>query len=381
MRRQVLHLDKDDPEIEEVRTDPILDDSVGLGFEVDSRFSPESGADAGQRAVLSSFETPPNEPGGEVSDNPPLRDTLLQDLTERERLIVEFLNTARWTSRLEEGLTERRARANAHPHPAPRLRFQGSTDVSNRTSRPTSPLRHGDSLHDLSREGSSAQPGSRDRRHNTRRQASVILSQGNAEPNNRTPETGGSNIDPQPSITLSWTASPSEIQSLVPDNRQRAADLSSSDQSSSSGNEAGVVSRSYGTLGRPSANFDYSSAVVDSTPRSRDHQRSRSGHRHAERQEHAANIRHEPSRLSNTELRTNVAAERLRRQRQIVNEAHSRNQPRNRQQILGIDNTRSPRWIRSILNELPDRSLGVGHRDQEPGSTAGIGWGADGRSL
>ncbi|KAE8351061.1 WD40-repeat-containing domain protein [Aspergillus coremiiformis] len=381
MRRQILHLDRDDPEIEEVRTDPILDDSVGLDLEVDGRFSPESGADAEQRAALAAVETPPNEPSGEVSDNLPLRDTLLQDLTERERLIVEFLNTARWTSRLEEGLTERRARANAHPHPGPRLRFQGSTDASNRTSRPTSPLRHGDSLHDLSRESSSAQPGTGDRRHNARRQASVILSQGSSEPRNRTPEAGGSNIEPQPSITLSWTASPSEIQSMLPENRQRAADSSSSDQSSSSGNEAAVGNRTFGTLGRPSANFDYSTTAVDSIPRPRNHQRAHSGHRHAERQDNAAGSRHELTRVSSTELRANVAAERLRRQRQMVNETHNRNHPRYRQQILGIDNTRSPRWIRSILNELPDRSLGVGHRDQEPGSTAGIGWGADGRTL
>ncbi|KAF7591780.1 hypothetical protein BBP40_001106 [Aspergillus hancockii] len=365
MRRQILHLDRGDPDIEEVRTDPILDDSVGLGYDVDSRFSSESGADTEQRAVLGSFETPPNEPGGEVSGNPPLRDTLLQDLTERERLIVEFLNTARWTSRLEEGLTERRARANAHPHPAPRLRFQGSTDVSDRTSRPTSPLRHGDSLHDLSRESSSVQPSTGDRRHNARRQASVILSQSNTEPQNRTPEASGSNIEPQPSITLSWTASPSEIQSLVSDNRQRAADSSSSEQSSSSGNEAGVTSRSYGTLGRPSANFDYSSAAVDSVPRPRDHQRSRSGHRHVERQEHAADIRHDPPRLSNTELRTNVAAERLRRQRQIINEAHNRNQARYRQPILGIDNTRSPRYLATVEG-IFEYQVNIGDRKTFP---------------
>ncbi|KAB8222243.1 WD40-repeat-containing domain protein [Aspergillus novoparasiticus] len=380
LRRQIIHLDKDDPEIEEVHTDPILDDSMGLELEIDGRFSPGSGADAGQRITLGSIDTPPNELGGEASENPPLRDALLHDLTDRERLIVEFLNTARWTSRLEEGLTDRRARANAHPHPAPRLRFQGSTDVSNRTSRPTSPLRHGDSLQDTSRDGTSAQPGTSDRRHNARRQASVILSQDTPEARNRTPEAGSSNIETQPSITLSWTASPSEIQSIVSDTRQRAAD-SSSDQSSSSGNETGVGSRNYGTLGRPSATFDYSATPVDSIPRPRDHQRSRSGHRHTERQDNPAGTRHEPLRISNTELRTNVATERLRRQRQVVNETHNRNHPRYRQQILGIDNTRSPRWIRSILNELPDRSLGVGQRYQEPGTAAGIGWGADGRTL
>ncbi|KAE8158744.1 hypothetical protein BDV40DRAFT_291506 [Aspergillus tamarii] len=380
LRRQIIHLDNDDPEIEEVRTDPLLDDSMGLELEIDGRFSPGSGADAGQRTALGSINTPPNELAGETSDNPPLRDALLQDLTDRERLIVEFLNTARWTSRLEEGLTERRARTNAHPHPAPRLRFQGSTDVSNRTSRPTSPLRHGDSLQDTSRDGTSAQPDTSERRHNARRQASVILSQGNSETRNRTPEAGSSNIETQPSITLSWTASPSEIQSIVSETRQRAAD-SSSDRSSSSGNETGVGSRNYGTLGRPSATFDYSAVPVDSIPRPRDHQRSRSGHRHTERQDNLASTRHEPLRVSNTELRTNVAAERLRRQRQVVNETHNRNHPRYRQQILGIDNTRSPRWIRSILNELPDRSLGIGQRDQGPGSVAGIGWGADGRTL
>ncbi|KAE8380677.1 WD40-repeat-containing domain protein [Aspergillus bertholletiae] len=375
LRRQVIKLEMNDPETEEVHTELYLDDIDGLELDIDGRFSPGPGADTGRQTI----DTPPNELG-EASDNPPLRDALLHDLTERERLIVEFLNTARLTSRLEEGLTERRARANAHPHPAPRLRFQGSTDASNRTSRPTSPPRHGDSLQGTSRDGSSAQPATSERRRNARRQASIILSQGSSETQNRTPEPGGLNIDPQPSITLSWTASPSEIQSIVSDTRQRGAD-SSSDQSSSSGNEAGMGSRNYGTVGRPSATLDYSATPVDPIPQPRDNQRSRSGHRNTERQDNATGTRHEPLRMSSTELRSNVATERLRRQRQVVNEAHNRNHPRYQQHILGLDNTRSPRWIRSILNDLPDRSLGVGQRDQESGSTAGIGWGADGRTL
>ncbi|PYH89652.1 WD domain-containing protein [Aspergillus ellipticus CBS 707.79] len=366
VRRQILQLDMNEPGIEEVRTELSMDD---LAFELSDRISPNlrHELDATQRLALDSFEGPPYTQGAAGSDNSPPSESLVQELSERERLIVEFLNTARYTTRAADGSTERRARASVHPHPAVRPRLHGSTDGANRNSRPTSPPRHGDAVRDLYRE---PQTEASDSRQQARRQGAPI----------RIPNPDET-MDPQPSITLSWTASPSEMQS---EHALHAADSSSSDPSSS-GNETGPANRSYGTISRPSANFDYSNTTSDLLPRPRNHQRSRSGHRRLERQEsNTPEALHDPPRLSTSELRATVAAERLRRQRQSMNEPpsrHDQREQRYRQQPWGVEQTRSPRWIRSVLNELPDRSMGVGHRDQDPGSTAGIGWGADGRTL
>ncbi|PLB48087.1 hypothetical protein P170DRAFT_437799 [Aspergillus steynii IBT 23096] len=383
VRRQILQLDMNEPGIQEIRTEPLLDDSVALGFDLDSRFSLESRneVDAAQRAILDSIESPSNEQRGS-SDNLPMRESLIHDISERERLIVEFLNTARWTSTLDEGLAERRARANANPQPIPRSRFQGATDVPNRISRPTSPLRHGEPSTGVPRETHPAHAISLNRRPNARRQSSVVLSHDTLDAGSRTQETSDPNLESQPSITLTWTASPSEMQSATPENPLRSSESSSNDLSSSN-NEASTAHQSQRTIGRPSANFDYSNTAMDTTPRPRTHQ-SHSRSRRSGRQDGTSEARHEPSRLSSSELVTNVAAlERLRRQRQIISEAHNRNNHRERyrQQLLGSEQSRSSRWMRSILDELPDRSLGAGYRDQDTGSTAGIGWGADGRTL
>lgn len=334
-RRQILNLDKNDPSLQEVRTEPILDDSEGLGFAFNQAL-PESRheMDATQRAMLDSIEGSSNEQGWDGPNRSSLRESLMHDLTERERLIVEFLNTARWTSRMEEGLTDRGGRPSLHPHP-PRSRLAGATDGDIRPSRPTSPLRPSDPIHDLLRE-SHMDHNANHRHSSARRQASVVLSQ---DPNDRIPE----NMETQPSITVSWTASPAEIQPATLNSPSHTPDPSTGDSSGSR--------RSISSLRRP------------------------------ERQETTSGSRYEQPRLLNSELRANVAAERIRRQRQLINEAHNRNSlrdQRHRPHLLGFE--RSPRWIRNVLNELPDRNFHV-PVDQDPCGTAGLGWGADGKTL
>lgn len=357
-RRQILHLDANEPSLQEVRTEPISEDSEGLGFAFGSRGLPESrhDMDAAQRAMLDSLEGSSNEQSGDGTERSSMRESLMQDLTERERLIVEFLNSARWTSRMEEGLTDRRGRLNLQPPSAARSRPAGTTDGGIRTSRPTSPLRHSDTLHDVLRDNHMGQGA--DRHHSSsRRQASVVLSQGNQNAN----ETETTNVDTQPSITVSWTASPAELQPATLDT-SRTADPITTD----------------------SSNFlsDFHDAGADPLSRQRS-QRSTSTPRRPERQESTSETRYEPPRLLNSELRANVAAERLRRQRQLINEAQNRNSLRDhryRHQVLGVDQSRSPRWIRSILNDLPDGNM-HSYRDQDPSGTAGLGWGDDGRTL
>ncbi|KAL4979814.1 hypothetical protein BDW66DRAFT_126123 [Aspergillus desertorum] len=346
VRRQILQLDMNDPAIEEVDTEPIINESTSLGFDLDIRTSPEPRHNLDARALLDSVEGLWGDRAGE-SNTSPLRERMIHDLTERERLVLEFLNTARWSSRLEDGLPDRLARgnANSHSHSGSRARHQGSTSGANRAPRPTSPR-------------------------------PVILSNSNHDARNQDADLNSSTPEPQPSITLSWSASPEELESATLANPTHTTDSSSSDQGGSS-NESGSTSRQRGTLTRPSANFDYSSIPL--IP-GRNHQRSHSVHRRAERQENSLDIPHS--------LRANiVAVERLRRQRQLINEAETftlnnmREQRYTQQSPFGVDHSRSPRWIRTVINDLPERSYGFGRRDPDPSSSAGLGFGADGRSL
>ncbi|KAL4871950.1 hypothetical protein BDV12DRAFT_163428 [Aspergillus spectabilis] len=350
IRRQILQLDMNEPGIEEVYTEPIIDESTSLGFELDGQTPSELQHDLDARALLDAVEGHSGERAGEGSDISPLRESLTQDMTERERLIVEFLNTARWTSRIEDGLTDRMGRGNPslHSHHGPRARLQGPTSGASQASRPTSPR-------------------------------PVILSQSNHEARNRSADIESSTPDPQPSITLSWTASPAELQAATLSNPAQTGDSSPSDQGSSS-NESGT-GRPRGTITRPPANLAYSGTTPSLLPRPRNHQRSRSAHRRTERQENNLDMPHN--------LRASVVAvERLRRQRQI-NEAEALNRNNLREQrhaqqqaSFGFDHsTRSPRWIRSVVNDFPERSFGFGRRDPDPSSSAGLGFAADGRTL
>lgn len=349
MRRQILEFDANESnDVEEVDTEPIIDESTESMFAVDRQPSPELYHDLDSRALLDSVEGNLDDQGGDGSDTSPLRESLIQDLTSRERTIVQFLNTARWSSGGEDDPTDRAARDNANAHPpfGSRTRRQGLTSGADRAPRPTSPR-------------------------------PVIHPPSNHETRDRNGNAVSPTPDPQPSITLSWTTSPDELRSATLDTPAHPVESSSSDQSGSS-NESGNGSRLRRTVARPTANFDYSSTTPSSIPRPRNHQRSRSVHRRPERQDDD-----DP-----TSLRTNlVAFERLRRQRQLINEADtmSRNSMRGQrytqQPPLGIDHGRSSR-IRSVIHDHPpEHTFGYGRRDSDPNCSAGLGFGADGRSL
>ncbi|KAJ5569780.1 uncharacterized protein N7459_009210 [Penicillium hispanicum] len=365
-RRQTVHLDLDDPLLHEVHVEPVSEEAEGARVDDDDEL------DIAPRVRLSGFGGLTNEGGGEDHGRSSLRENLIQDLSERERLIMEFLNTARWPSRLEEGHTERperSARETLHPHPASRTRYHGSTDGTTQNSRPTSPPHLYDSS-DIARDSRSGRMGAPERSYHARRQSSVVLSQGR-----RSSEVEVSNIDHQPTIAPGWTTSPSEIQSTGSDIASRGADPD-------------LVSHENGMEPRPPEAIGPSPPALElgvspeSLSRLRS-QRSNSTPRRSERPPTAAERRYDTSRLSTYEIRANLAAERLRRQRQIP-EVHNRSldrEQRHRQQLLGFEQAHSPRWIRNIINELPDRSLVHGSGAEEPDASAGLGWGADGRTL
>jgi hypothetical protein len=357
LRRQIIHLDAADPHLQVVRLSPKTDGYDSPNMEDDDlEVTPRVGLDV---------DDTPNEMGGPGMERSSLRETLISDLTERERLIMEFLNTARWTSRLEEGLTERPERpprATLHPLPAARPRHHGSTDGATRSSRPSSPPYP----HESSELSRSSHLG---RAHHPRRQSSLVLSQGS-----RSSEAEISNQEHQPSLTLSYTTSPPELRSNVSDGTSRLADTDPTIP------ETGILPETGAPPSPPATGLD-----LGLSPEAlRILARSRSTPRRPEQGQSSAERRYDTSRLSNYEIRANVAAERLRRQRQIANEVHNRSferEQRHRQQLLGFEQTHSPRWIRNIINDLPDRSLIPGPGAEEPNSTAGVGFGADGRTL
>lgn len=365
MRRQILHLDFDDPQLREVHTEPILDDSDEQrldddGLEFTSRTG--SGGDAS-----------PTERTGQGVERSSLRESLIQDLTERERLIMEFLNTARWTSRLEGTLTERPERpprASFHPHPSARTRNSAPLDAAARTSRPTSP--HPYEAVTTGRNPRTDRLGAidpRERSHRPRRQSSVVLSQGS-----RSSDGSSSTHERQPSLTLSYSTSPSELVSTASDVISRVANPDSTREETGLAPEAEDPSAPV-----PPLNLALSPDALRLRA-----QRSSSTPRRTERPHTGAERRYDTSRLSHNEIRANVAAERLRRQRQIANEVHNRSLEREQQHrsnILGFEQTHSPRWIRNIINDLPDRSLIHGPGAEEPDATAGVGWAADARTL
>lgn len=376
LRRQVLHLDLDDPQLQEVHTTPFMDDSDEQRLDDDSsEFTPRRGDD----------DSPP-ERGLQDTERSSLRESLIHDLTERERLILEFLNTARWTTRLEAQLTEqpeRSPRTTLHPHSA-RSRQHVTADATTRSSRPASPH-----LYESSSSGRHAPVGrlgvinARERTHHPRRQSSVVLSQGT-----RPPEAGSSAHDRQPSLTLSYSTSPSELRFTAADAMSRLADPDSTghDTGTTPGSEEQSSSGpalDFSPLDDPASLVALDFTHPSDALRLRA-QRSSSTPRRTERSQTGAERRYDSSRLSHNEIRANVAAERIRRQRQIANEVHNRpleREQRHRSNILGFEQSHSPRWIRNIINDLPDRSLIHGPGAEEPDATAGVGWGADGRTL
>lgn len=145
-----------------------------------------------------------------------------------------------------------------------------------------------------------------------------------------------------------------------------------------------LQSRPHDSPGPSGLEFEY----TPETPRRRP-QRSSSIPRRPERLSHieflARERRFDPARGSTYENRANAAAERLRRQRRMAN-ASDRDQLRSLErehlhlQIAGLEQANSA-WVRNVISELPERSLIHGPGAEEPDATAGVGWGADGRTL
>lgn len=298
LRRQVVDLDSSDPSVQKLPVAFIPNDSGGSAghFEIRTFDDPSSSdEDTTQRAILDAIEGYPEDQSGEDADRSSLR------VTERE-LILEFLNTARWTSRTEESLA-----ARAHGENRPRV--HGYTERANRNSRSSLPL-HSDAIHDILENAS-------DDSISAARAAYLDIGGDRHPPSDSIPS--------QESGDRPRVAGESPISALEALSRQRLQRLNY-------------------TLRRSE--------------------------------------RPETERLLFSESRGDPAAARIRRQRQLANEVPSRASQlhqRRRQSGMGLDHSRPSRWVRGFPNDSP--AVGLVHRDRTPGGTAGIGWGADRRSL
>ncbi|OQE32039.1 hypothetical protein PENSTE_c001G07492 [Penicillium steckii] len=379
LRRQTLQLDTNEPFMQKVHTERLIDNSdVSLSDDESLEFASRAGADA---------DDPLNERIGEGNGTSTSRDSLIQDLGDRERLILDFLNTARWTARAEESFTERPDRPHRptrpggmHPQFAAHTRHHGSTDGATRTSRPSSP-RFSYGTPDTSMDAHLERLGAERSSFQPRRQGSIILSQ-----DSRSPEFESASQDRQPS-SHRWTPSPrSELTSIQADVMSRLTadpDILYNDTQTRD-----LPPRPADPQG-PNAEYEFTPETSRRRP-----QRSSSIPRRPDRLSQIENLtrdrRLDPARVSTYEIRANVAAERLRRQRRMANAVHERSAERDHvrslerenlhRQIAGLEQANSA-WVRNVISELPERSLIHGPGAEEPDSTAGVGWGIDGRTL
>lgn len=396
-RRQILVLDPEDSELQKVRTEGIgrranqaSPDSESENRSL-SRLEEPGQIDDDAEAInhlIDMMEDPSTERRPD-SESRTTRDTLIHDISDRERQIIEFLGTTRWApSPGEEGPPSAPQRIN--PLPPPSALLDGHDEGDNDFPRTSSPsTRYVDALHEFIRERHLERLRSGDRNFQPRRRGSVVLSQEHINNNNANSTSQSSNTSSpasHPGITLRWTASPSQI----PSTTQPRADSNNVHHSitppaveSTAATGANATSRPQDRLNRPRVPADMPTpgSVTNSSGRQRA-QRSRSIPRRSERPE-APTEQEDSHTLLPPEIRSTLAAERLRLQRQAaVEESHRLTQweQQYRQQLMGFDHNRSPRWTRNILSDMSDRNGGSRDPERGPG-TAGIGWGADGRTL
>ncbi|KAK2759344.1 hypothetical protein FQN54_002822 [Arachnomyces sp. PD_36] len=395
-RRQILVLDPEESGLQKVRTegtrrgnhhavpDPEHGDRSLARPEEIARSDDDADA---INHLISMMEDPSIERRGD-SESQRMRDNLILDITERERQIIEFLGTNRWAGSGEEGQSSSMPGVGpgpVMPHSSARAEpLTSNNEGGDDSSRPSSPpTRYIDALHEFIRERHLERMRSGNRSFQPRRRGSVVLSQDNI--NNSNSASQSSNVSSPGSrngLAMRLSASPTPIQ---PSGPQTADHRSPSPPAieSTAATGANATTRPQDRLNRHRVIAEGPSAILSATTSARQRaQRSRSIPRRQDRPEGSSTEPLETQRLLTPEIRSSLAAERLRLQRQAADEESHRLrqwEQQYRQQLVGFDQNRSPGWTRSILHDMSDRN---GEMDPERGpGTAGIGWGADGRTL
>ncbi|KUL89137.1 hypothetical protein ZTR_05968 [Talaromyces verruculosus] len=301
-RRQIVKLDREDPEMQKVR--PIYN-------------SP----------YLIRSESEENDFGlsTDTSDRVASLRESVQGLTERERQIIEFLNTARSSSRQESDAEDRAPSTDSHSRQhATASSLGGATDNADHPSRATSPFRSTDAaLQEFFREYYPGRVGSTERSLGQRRRASIVISQpsqgASPAPNVQSGDDSNNNATSDFQLRLRWTTSPTNMQSSEGTSHNNGAssehDLGNNGSSTDSGQTISGAGPEVWNIAYPDEE--------PPTEAWQTSQRSRSIPRRIPRPGGTTESRYDAQRVSAAEMRASVAAERLRRQRLAANEVHS----------------------------------------------------------
>ena len=402
-RRQILVLDPDEPGLQKARTEGISRRGNSTGSDSESENQPLSRSEAAHSQedadainhLIDMMEDPSIERRAGNSESERMRENWIHDVTERERQIIDFLGTTRFASSADDRQPSEPPRLLPPSLTNLRQDFLGNnTEGGDDSSGPSSPpARYVDALHEFIRERHLERMRSGNRNFAPRRRGSVVLSQDNNHNINsatQSSNTSTSSLAAHPAITLRWTASPSDMRLPFPEPPHRADSnnlgnsITPPSAESTAATGANATSRPQDRLNRSRVPLDVPTPapVSNATGQRQRAQRSRSIPRRSERPE--TNIEHEdPHRLLPPQPLPVVASDRIRLQQQAAVEQNHRLsqwEQQYRQQLMGFDQNRSPRWTRNILNDMSDRN--GSNRDPERGpGTAGIGWGADGRTL
>lgn len=315
-RRQIVDLDRDDPNLEKVRTtfnSPFLSRSEITG---DNEFGMRDEVDNSQQAILELLSgTSLIGFNADADRIPSLRESV-QGLTERERQIIDYLNTARSSSRRDSDAGDRTPSTDSHSRQRATASSLGA-DVADPLSRATSPFRSTDAaLHELFREHYLGRVGSTERNFGQRRRASIVISQpgqgAGAVPNAQSSEDNNPDIQ----LRLRWTTSPMDMQAAENNNHSNDSsaenDLENNDSSTDNGQGyPGIRSELWNMA------LSRETAPTEAWQLS---QRSRSIPRRIVRPGTTTENRYDAQRATAAELRASVAAERLRRQRLAAND-------------------------------------------------------------
>ena len=374
-RRQIVVLDLDDSTLERVRI-------VENRGQISPQFNPIDNSDSESENQMNDQLDDMSDTAGTGRGNTSLLDTterqavrenLTRELTDRERRIINSLNTAQWASTIEEGPQAHFARLlnpslDPHSSVGPQLGSRSPLS-SSPPERSTNRREPPDDSHTGRTRG---QP---------RRRSSVVLAQDPSPPGASSSNAPGSALVPRPTVTLTWTGTPSQVP-----RPESPIETSGSNNAGPSGTTFGVVpgrASSSSSSGRSQGNAQRARALLDRalgipTPSASGQQRpnrARSIPRRVDRPE-AVRDRQE----------TALAAERLRLHRVNADDNNGRDVRRitdaEEQQLRRMreaEQIRITPWLRN------DRSLYAARereRQRELGvGTAGIGWGEDGHTL
>ncbi|QSS50473.1 WD repeat domain-containing protein [Histoplasma capsulatum var. duboisii H88] len=373
-RRQILSLDLDEPGLQIVRTHIGRDDQESSSdSDGAERFLEHEGLNHREN-VIEATSLQRDQQSGD-SETELSREELLREMGYRERHIIDSVNASEW----DDGILSSRIPRRLSPESLMEAR------TGNRSPRASSPgladavLRAeygGD--RQLERVRATVQPPT------SRPSISIAQPQGERLSSTLLPAHG---INPS-SITLRWTQSPARLQpSDYPSDadgsnatgRSGAAQSTNNEQPNGNGNANGPTSSRQ--LPRARVLFNRSpenpaSPLSTQAQQVRLH-RTRSIPRRADRLDHAVE-RQEGQTIGST------PEERSRLRRQAVIEEGRRTGVgapfSHYRRRIEVGQLRAPRWARMALGD--DGRYGSTSRERERGlGTAGIGWGADGRTL